>query len=69
MTSEGAITNKGLVRRFDKEVYVDWNMALRGTRSLFGLDHLDDRARGGSTGPGHSGTHYSAIRSAVPDVR
>jgi hypothetical protein len=28
MTDEIAAANKGLVRRFYKEVFVDWNMAL-----------------------------------------
>ena len=49
MTSEGAITNKGLVRRFYKEVYVDWNMALADqVLSPRFISH--DWARGGPTG-------------------
>ena len=37
--NENAAANKELVRRFYKEVYVDWNMALR-TRSCHLNSHL-----------------------------
>jgi predicted ester cyclase len=54
MTHEIAAANKELVRRFYKEVYVNWNMAL-----------ADD----GPTGPKAFRDYYSAIRSALPDAR
>jgi predicted ester cyclase len=65
---ENAVANKGLVRRFYKEVYADWNMAL--------ADHIlspqftsHDWPQGGPTGPLAFRDYYSTLRSAVPDAR
>ena len=68
MTNEIATTNKGLVRRFYKEVYVDWNMALADqVLSPQFISH--DWPPAGPTGPRAFREYYSAIRSAVPDAR
>src|SRR5215467_13216984 len=68
MTDEIAAANKGLVRRFYKEVYVDWNMAL--VDQLVSSQFTSyDWPEGGPTGPQAFRDFYSAIRSAVPDAR
>ena len=68
MTDEIVAANKELVRRFYKEVYGDWNMAL--------VDEVvspqftsHDWPKDGPTGPQAFRDYYSAIRSAVPDAR
>ena len=68
MTDDIAARNKRLVRRFYKEVYVDWNMAL--------VDEVvspqftsHDWAEGDPTGPEGFRKYYAAIRSALPDAR
>lgn len=68
MTDEIAATNKGLVRRFYKEVFGDWNMALVDeVVSPRFVSH--DWPEGGPTGPRAFRDFYSAIRSAVPNAR
>ena len=68
MAHEIPAANKELVRRFYKEVYVNWNMTL--------ADHVlspqftsHDWPEGGPTGPQAFRAYYSAIRSALPDAR
>ena len=68
MTDEIVAANKELVRRFYKEVYGDWNMAL--------VDEVvsprftsHDWPKGSRTGPEGFRDFYSAIRSALPDAR
>ena len=68
MTNVNAVANKELVRRFYKEVYGDWNMAL--------VDEVvspqftsHDWPKGSPTGPQGFRNFYSAIQSAVPDAR
>ena len=68
MTDHIAAANKALVRRFYREVYVDWNMAL--------VDEVvsprftsHDWPEGGPTGPQAFRDYYSSIRAAVPDAR
>jgi steroid delta-isomerase-like uncharacterized protein len=68
MPDDIAATNKALVRRFYKEVYAEWNMAL--------VDQLvsprftsHDWPEDGPTGPQGFKNFYSAIRSALPDAR
>jgi len=68
MTQEIAAANKELLRRFYKEVYVDWNMAL--------VDEVvspqftsHDWPKSSPTGPEGFREFYSAIRSALPDAR
>jgi len=68
MTDEIVAANKEFVRRFYKEVYGDWNMAL--------VDEVvspqfssHDWPKGGPSGPQGFRNFYSAIRSAVPDAR
>ncbi len=68
MTDEIAVANKGLVRRFYKEVFVDWNMALVD-EVLSPQFTSHDWAEGGPTGPPAFRDFYSAIRSALPDAR
>jgi predicted ester cyclase len=68
MTDKIAAANKGLVRRFYKEVYGDWNMALVDevvSPQFTSHDWPED----GPAGPQAFGEYYSAIRSAVPDAR
>ena len=68
MTKETAAANKGLVRRFYKEVFVDWNMALvdQVVSPQF-ISH--DWPKGGPTGPRAFRDFYSAIRYALPNAR
>jgi len=68
MTDSIAAANKELVRRFYKEVYVDWKMEL--------VDEVvsprftsHDWPEGDPTGPQGFRNYYSAIRSALPDAR
>jgi steroid delta-isomerase-like uncharacterized protein len=68
MTDEFVAANKELVRRFYKDVYVDWNMAV--------VDQVvspqftsHDWTKGGPTGPQAFRDYYSAIRAALPDAR
>ncbi len=68
MTNSITASNKELVRRFYKDVYVDWNMAL--------VDEVvspqftsHDWPAGGPTGPLAFRHYYAAIRSAVPNAR
>lgn len=68
MTNDMAAANKELVRRFYKEVYGDWNMALvDAVVSPRFVSH--DWPEGGPTGPKAFHDYYSAIRAAVPDAR
>jgi steroid delta-isomerase-like uncharacterized protein len=68
MSGAIAAANKRLVRRFYKEVYGDWNMAL--------VDEIvsprfvsHDWPKGSPIGPQGFGAFYSAIRNALPDAR
>src|SRR3954447_13580809 len=68
MTDKTAAANKALVRRFYKEVYVDWNMALVDeVVSPRFMSH--DWPEDGPSGPPAFRDYYAAIRSAVPDAR
>ena|SRR5690349_1576052 len=67
MNDKIAAINKELVRRFYKEVYVDWNMAVADALlSPTFVSH--DWPKGGPTGPRAFRNYYSALRSAVPDA-
>jgi steroid delta-isomerase-like uncharacterized protein len=67
MSDRTAAANKELVRRFYKDVYVDWNMAVAdAVLSPRFVSH--DWPEGGPTGPQAFREYYSAIRSAVPDA-
>ena len=67
-TDEIAAANKSRVRRFYKEVYVDWNMTLADeVLSPQFISH--DWPEGGATGPQSFRDYYSVVRSAVPDAR
>jgi predicted ester cyclase len=65
---DNAVANKRLLRRFYKEVYVDWNMAL-ADQVLSPQFTSHDWPQGGPTGPQAFRGYYSALRSAVPDAR
>jgi predicted ester cyclase len=68
MTHEIAAANKELVRRFYKEVYGNWNMALAD--DLIAPQFTShDWPEDGPTGPKAFRDYYSAIRSALPDAR
>ena len=68
MADEIAIANKALVRRFYKDVYVDWNMQL-ADEIVSPRFTSHDWPTGGPTGPLAFRNYYSAFRSAVPDAR
>jgi len=68
MSDEIAAANKGLVRRFYKEVFAHWNMALVD-QVLSPQFTSHDWPEGSSAGPQAFREFYSAIRSAVPDAR
>jgi predicted ester cyclase len=68
MNDEIVARNKELVRRFYKEVYVDWNMALVD-EVVSPLFTSHDWPKSSSTGSKGFRDYYSAIRSAVPDAR
>lgn len=68
MTDTLAAANKELLRRFYKEVYVDWNMD-RADEVLSPRFMSHDWPEGGPTGPKAFRNYYSAIRSAIPDAR
>ena len=68
MTDQLAAANKALLRRFYKEVYVDWNMALvDAVVSPHFTSH--DWPDNGATGPRAFRQYYAAIRAAVPNAR
>lgn len=68
MNNEIVAENKELVRRFYKEVYVDWNMALvEEVVSPQFTSH--DWPEGGPTGPRAFRDYYDDLRSTVPDAR
>ena len=67
MTDAIAAANKELVRRFYKEVYVDWNMALAD--EVVSPRFTSHDWPPGDTGPQAFRGYYAAIRSAVPDAR
>lgn len=62
-----AAENKALVRRFYKEVYVDWNMALAD--QVVSPQFISHDWPEHSIGPKAFRDYYSAIRSAVPDAK
>ena len=68
MTDKITAANKELLRRFYKDVYVDWNMTLvdEVVASEFTSHDWDE---GSPTGPQGFRDYYSAIRSALPDAR
>ncbi len=68
MPDDTAAANKELVRRFYKEVYVDWNMA-RADEVVSPQFRSHDWPPDGPTGPRAFRNYYAAIRSAVPDAR
>lgn len=67
MSGEIAASNKGLIRRFYKEVYVDWNMAL--VDQVVSAEFTSHDWPRGASGPQAFRDYYAAIRSAVPDAR
>jgi predicted ester cyclase len=68
MPDEIAAANKRLVRRFYKEVYGDWNLALvDDVVSPRFISH--DWPEDSPIGPQGFRAFYSAIRTALPDAR
>ena len=68
MTDELAAANKELLRRFYKDVYVDWDMSLAdAVVSPRFTSH--DWPDGGPTGPRAFREYYASMRAAVPDAR
>ena len=64
---DSSTANKELLRRFYKEVYVDWNMALAD--EVVSPHFISHDWPKGAKGPQAFRNYYSAIRSAVPDAR
>jgi steroid delta-isomerase-like uncharacterized protein len=62
-----AAANKELVRRFYKEVYADWNMAL--VDAMLSPRFVSHDWPEGARGPQAFRDYYCAIRAAVPDAR
>jgi predicted ester cyclase len=67
MTNTITATNKSLLRRFYREVYVHWDMAL--VDEVVSPCFTSHDWPEGSTGPRAFRKYYAAIRSAVPDAR
>jgi steroid delta-isomerase-like uncharacterized protein len=68
VTENTEAANKELLRRFYKEVYVDWNMSLvDDVVSPQFTSH--DWPADGPTGPQAFRDYYTELRSAVPDAR
>ena len=67
MTGNSAAANKELLRRFYKEVYADWNMAL--VDEVVSPRFTSHDWPEGATGPQAFRKYYAAIRAAVPDAR
>ena len=67
MTDKISVENKALVRRFYREVYVDWNMALAD--EVVSPRFTSHDWPEGATGPRAFRDYYAAIRAAVPDAR
>lgn len=68
MTDNTAAANKQLVRRFYKEVYVNWDMRVADD-VLSPQFTSHDWPERGPTGPQAFRDYYSAIRAALPDAR
>jgi steroid delta-isomerase-like uncharacterized protein len=68
MTDQTAARNKAIVRRFYKEVYVDWKMDVADTL-VSAQFRSHDWPEDGPTGPQAFRNYYAAIRAAVPDAR
>lgn len=68
MPDKFTAANKELVRRFYKEVYIDWNMAL-ADEVVSPRFTSHDWPEGGPTGPQAFRAYYSEVRSAIPDAR
>ncbi len=68
MTDNITAANKALLRRFYREVYVDWNMSL-ADEVLSPRFTSHDGPNDGQTGPQAFRDYSAAIRSAVPDAR
>ncbi len=66
MSNQIAAANKELVRRFYKEVYVDWNMA--AVDAAVSPRFVSHDWPEGAAGPRAFRDYYSALRSAVPDA-
>ena len=68
MADEIAAANKALLRRFYKEVYVDWSMGV-ADEVISPQFTSHDWPERGPTGPMAFRDYYAAIRTAVPDAR
>ena len=67
MTDEITAANRALLRRFYREVYVDWNMAFADEVVSPRFTSHDWPA--GWRGPRAFRDYYAAFRAAVPDAR
>lgn len=68
MTETTAAANKELVRRFYKDVYVDWNMDA-ADKVVSPQFYSHDWPQGGPTGPKAFRDYYSSLRATAPDAR
>lgn len=67
MTHDIAAENAALLRRFYREVYADWNMAM--VDEVVSPDFTSHDWPDGLRGPQAFRIYYAAIRRAVPDAR
>jgi len=67
MCKDIAAANKALLRRFYKDVYVDWNMAV--VDEVVSPQFTSHDWADGAIGPEAFRKYYAAIRSAVSDAR
>ena len=67
MTENRVAANKALLRRFYKDVYVDWDMAV--VDDVVSPRFTSHDWPEGATGPQAFRKYYAALRSAVPDAR
>jgi predicted ester cyclase len=67
MTNTITATNKALLRRFYREVYVDWDMVL--VNEVLSPRFTSHDWPESSTGPRAFREYYARIRIAVPDAR
>ena len=68
MSKDIAATNKELLRRFYKDVYVDWNMSF-ADEVVSPQFTSHDWPAGFPTGPEAFRAYYDELRKTVPDAR
>ena len=67
MTEDITAANEALLRRFYREVYADWNMAM--VDEVVSPRFTSHDWPAGATGPQAFRKYYAALKAAVPDAR